>query len=66
MAPDDFDIKKFHESLYQLMGEGADIVVEQVAGSMAKELKLPSDFGKDLTGIERILKVLEVAEKVKG
>lgn len=66
MAPDDFDIKKFHTSLYELMGEGADILVEQVARGMAEELKLPSDFGKDLTGIERVLKVLEIAGKVKG
>ena len=45
VAPDDFDIKKFHASLYELMG-GADILVEQVARGMAE--------GKSVSGAGRI------------
>lgn len=66
MAPDDFDIKRFHASLFELMGVGADIVMDIIAGNMAAELKLESEPGGSLPGIERVLKILEIAEKVKG
>lgn len=66
MAPDEFDIRKFHSALYELMGYGADVVMEHVAKQMAEELKLEADTGKGLSGIERVLKLLEIAEKVKG
>lgn len=66
MAPDEFDIKKFHSAICKLMGEGADVVMEYVAKQMMEELKLEADTGKGLFGIERVLKLLEIAEKVKG
>lgn len=66
MAPDDFDIKGFHALLFELMGVGADIIMELIANNMAGELKLESEPGRGLPGIEKVLKILEIAEKVKG
>ncbi len=65
MVPDDFDIKKFHAALFELMGSGADIIMDLVAKKMADELKLADDLDGNLTSIERVLKILEIAEKVK-
>jgi hypothetical protein len=66
MDPENFDIRKFHMSLVELLDVGADIVMELVAKNMADELKLKENVGKDLSGIERVMKLLEIAQKVKA
>jgi hypothetical protein len=62
MDPENFDIRRFHESLVELL----DVVMKLVAKNMAEELRLKEHFGKDLSGIERVMKILEIAEKVKS
>ncbi|MEM2140093.1 MAG: hypothetical protein QXJ74_04240 [Nitrososphaera sp.] len=66
MVPEEFDIKRFHAALYELMGDGADIIMELVAKQMAEELEISADYDKGLIGIERVLRLFEIAEKVKG
>lgn len=64
--PENFDIKKFYVALSELIDGGADVILDLVARNMAEALKLGDDFDKNLSGIERVLKILETAEKVKG
>lgn len=66
MDPENFNIRRFHESLVELLDVGADIVMELVAKNMAEELRLKEKVGKDLSGIERVMKILEIAQKVEN
>jgi hypothetical protein len=64
MTPDAFDVRKFYEGLQDIVGGGADIVMDIVARSMALELKLNVDFDSHASALDKVLKVLEVAQKV--
>ena len=66
MEPESFDVKRFYAALFELTGEGADVLLDLVAKRMIEKLKMDDNFGKNFSGIERVLKILETAEKVKG
>lgn len=66
MDPENFDIHKFYASLTELLDVGADIVMILVAKNMTDELRLKESIGKDLSGIERVMKILEIARKMKS
>lgn len=63
MAPENFDIRQFYAALADMTGGGADIIMEIVARCLANELKLEVD--PDAPALEKVLKVLQVAQKVE-
>lgn len=65
MSPEDFDVRKFDAALKVLMGEGANIVMDLVAQKMAAELGLDATFKSGLSGLDRVLKVLEMAKEME-
>lgn len=63
MTPQSFDVRKFDAALKVLMGEGASIVMDLVAQKMATELGFDATFKNGLSGLDRVLKVLEMERK---
>lgn len=63
VTPENFDVRKFDAALKVLMGEGANVIMDLVAQKMAKELGLDATFKNGLSGLDRVLKVLETAKE---
>lgn len=64
MTLDAFDIRKLYSALEDLVGGGADIIMDIVARSMASELRLDVPLDPRAPALEKVLKVLEVAKQV--
>ncbi|AIF84384.1 hypothetical protein NTE_02331 [Candidatus Nitrososphaera evergladensis SR1] len=65
MVPETFDIRKFYPALADMIGDsGADIIMEIAARSMVLELQLDVPTDPRDPALEKVLKVLEVAQKV--
>lgn len=65
MAPENFDVRKFDAALKVLMGEGGNIVMDLVAQKMATELGLDATLKNSLSGLDKVLKVLEMAKEME-
>ena len=64
VVPENFDIRRFYAALKDMMGGGADIIMDIVAHTMAFELQLDVTLDPRAPALEKVLKVLEVAQKV--
>ncbi|WP_337862000.1 hypothetical protein [Nitrososphaera sp.] len=64
MAPENFDMRAFAAALHDLLGGGADVILDQVAKSMARRLQVQvAEPG--LPALERITRIMEVAQKAQ-
>jgi hypothetical protein len=59
MAPDSFDINKFSAVLGDLLGEGAEPIMNLVYKNLFKHLKADVDTDANLPALHRINKILE-------
>jgi hypothetical protein len=59
MAPDSFDINKFSALLGDLLGEGAEPIINLVYKNLCEHLKADVDTDPSLPALYRINKILE-------
>jgi hypothetical protein len=63
LTSDTFDIKRFEQVLRELIGDGADVMMEEIYTRFNKKCNIDIEPSSNLSALERIQKILE-SEKV--